>query len=128
MYALPKPFARSGSCQLLAVLIVVVSACSTEGAQAPASPDSGFPADVAVDEPAVAPGLQSAASSVPASSAPSPDAAGQTPPPSEEVNVDAPAGLSPENSIDATGRIVAACHGLQLVGMKYSPGGTTLPN
>lgn len=34
----------------------------------------------------------------------------------------------PDESIDASGRIVEACQGMKLLGMKYSPGGTTLPN
>jgi hypothetical protein len=46
---------------------------------------------------------------------------------------DAPSGegtnvIPPEASIDESGRIIAACHGMKLVGMRYSPGGTALPN
>jgi hypothetical protein len=35
---------------------------------------------------------------------------------------------SAESSVDESGRITAQCQGMKLVGMKYSPGGDTLPN
>lgn len=37
-------------------------------------------------------------------------------------------GIPAEASYDASGRIVEACQGMKLVGMKYSPGGSVLPN
>jgi hypothetical protein len=36
--------------------------------------------------------------------------------------------VAPEDSVDASGRIVEPCQGMKLVGLKYSPGGSTLPN
>lgn len=34
----------------------------------------------------------------------------------------------PDGGLDANGRILAECQGFALTGLKYSPGGTTLPN
>jgi hypothetical protein len=48
--------------------------------------------------------------------------------PAEESDPASPATITPEQSYDADGRIVAQCRGLDLVGMRYSPGGTALPN
>ncbi|MDD9943208.1 MAG: hypothetical protein OXU20_19365 [Myxococcales bacterium] len=45
-----------------------------------------------------------------------------------ETDPSLPTDIAPEDSVDDAGRIVPECHGLPLVGMKYSPGGTTLPN
>ncbi|HLK41079.1 MAG TPA: hypothetical protein VKU41_30220 [Polyangiaceae bacterium] len=40
----------------------------------------------------------------------------------------ADAGPPPDGGLGADGRIVPECQGLSLAGMRYSPGGTTLPN
>ena len=114
-------------------MFVIAASCSSESADAPATPASDGSAGKAAEKPAEAPAAGRAATPVSTSSAhagapaadgraPAPDA--QTPP----REAPATGGTSPEDSFDDAGRIVAACHGLPLVGMKYSPGGTTLPN
>jgi len=134
IYGLRKPSSRSGSCLRLTALFVIAGGCSSESADPPAVPSSGVTAGAAAESsPATVPGLGSGPTPVPASGAPAadgrtPPAEGQTPPREAPIDSPAPAGMAAEDSIDDAGRIVAACHGLPLVGMKHSPGGTTLPN
>jgi hypothetical protein len=48
--------------------------------------------------------------------------------PDEMPATGASSDVAPEDSIDKSGRIIEQCQGMKLAGMKYSPGGTTLPN
>ena len=129
----------SGFCLSL-VVSVAAAGCASERGVAPASSsgDVGGAAGLAsaANPVAGAGGSAPVRSSISAAGAP---VAGQvagaagnravTPPPAAmPMNAPAPRDVSPDDSVDDSGRIVAACQGLPLVGMKYSPGGTTLPN
>jgi hypothetical protein len=121
---------RSGAC--LAALFVIACGCSSDDPMAPA--ESGVTAGAAGEAPPIVPQAGAAGSPAGGSDA-RPGGSGSTPgartPTAGMTGGEAPlpeTPVSPEDSIDDEGRIVEACHGLPLVGMKYSPGGTTLPN
>jgi len=136
MYGLRNPLFRSGSCLCLVVSLTAVSCSSQSGDAAAASSSDAAAGGRSVNSGAGAGGstpvrsMSSAAGAAAAGQAPD-DTENETkapPPASAPIDAPAPSGISPDDSIDSAGRIVAACQGLPLVGMKHSPGGTTLPN
>jgi hypothetical protein len=130
MFGLWKSSSRSRSCLGLTALFVVAAGCSSESADPQEALDSGVSASGAVESPAAAPEPERTttpvASGAPAANSSTPPVA--APPGQAPIEEPTPTDVSAEDSIDEAGRIVAVCHGLPLVGMKYSPGGTTLPN
>jgi len=117
----------------MTALFVMATGCSSESADPPVPEDPGVTAGAAAGSfagaPAAGPGAGAAGAPAAGGLTPPTSPEGQTPPDAAPMDDPAPAGMSPEDdSSDAAGRIVAECHGLPLVGMKYSPGGTTLPN
>jgi hypothetical protein len=100
---------QSRSClAALAAALVIPMGCSSEADEPSTDEDSGTEDD----------GGKSTSAS--------PD--DSTPRSNENADDESTVDVSAEDSIDESGRIVEACQGMKLVGMKYSPGGTTLPN
>jgi hypothetical protein len=134
MHSVRRSSFQSCSCLGLTALLTIAAGCSSESADPPAAPDPGATAGDAAESPGAGSGSAQAGAPAPPREAPPGPGSGSAqagaPAPPREAPIDdpAPASVSPEDSIDDAGRIVAGCHGLPLVGMKYSPGGTTLPN
>lgn len=138
MYVLRTPLFWSGACL---GLCVTTASCASDSGETPAEMSPGGTAGATASAPtassrAGAGGSTPVRSSHVAAGASAAESAadapkGESPTPANDpapTSAPAPSGISPEDSIDDAGRIVARCHGLPLVGMKYSPGGTTLPN
>jgi len=117
------------ACTLFA--LALTSSCSGDGERSELmQPQAGSSGNAGSSPSASGGGGAAPPGSVGAGSAAAGSAGGESPSPMEPGGGTAPdAGAQvPSDGLATDGRIVAACRGLALEGMQYSPGGNTLPN